>query len=148
MGNRGYLIPTIFDRNDLWVAPNEIFYATANTAELRGKTFLTQNGMKYMGSYTLNDNDKRELRSMLPNFQFIQFHKWMKVKVSAQNYQNELIYYPYNYCGSFGQVRYPIVRFEAVSPGTKKYKEWLSTDNIIFMKPYIKNISKPLKYCE
>ena len=72
----------------------------------------------------------------------------MKVKVSAQNYQNELIYYPYNYYGSFGQVRYPIVRFEAVSPATKKYKEWLGTDNRIFMKPYIKKIPKPLKYCE
>ena len=102
--NRGYLMPITFDRNDIWVAPNEIFYKTANAAQLRGKTFLTQNGIKYMGSYMLNDNDKKELRSMLPNFQSIKFHKWMKVKVSAQNYQNELMFYPYNYYGSFGQV--------------------------------------------
>ena len=68
LGNRGYLMPIIFDRNDIWVAPNEIFYTTANSAQLRGKTFLTQNGMKYMGSYTLGDYDKKELRSMLPNF--------------------------------------------------------------------------------
>ena len=68
LGNRGYLMPIIFDRNDIWVAPNEIFYTTVNSAQLRGKTFLTQNGMKYMGSYTLGDNDKKELRSMLPNF--------------------------------------------------------------------------------
>ena len=72
----------------------------------------------------------------------------MKVKVSAQNYQNELIFYLYNYYGSFGRVGYPVVRFEAVSPATKRYKEWFGTDNRIFMKPYQKKIPKPLKYCE
>ena len=51
---------------------------------MRGKTFLTQNGMKNMGSYTLNVNDQKELCSMLPNFQLEVFHKWMKVKVSAE----------------------------------------------------------------
>ena len=59
LGNRGYLMPIIFDRNDIWIAPNEMFYRTANAAQLRGKTFLTQNGMKYMGSYMLNGNDKK-----------------------------------------------------------------------------------------
>ena len=112
-------MPIIFDRNDIWVAPNEIFYTTANAAQLRGKTFLTQNGMKYMGSYTLNDNDKKELRSMLPNFQLKQFHKWMNVKVSAQSYQNELIFYPYNYYGSFDLVGYPVLGIEAVPQATK-----------------------------
>ena len=68
----------------------------------------------------------------------------MKVKLSAQNYQNELIFYPYKYYGSFGQVGYPVVRFEAVSPVTKKYKEWLGTDNRIFMKPYIKKYQRCL----
>ena len=76
---------------------------------------------------------------MLPNFQLKVFHKWMKVKLSAQNYQNELIFYPYNYYGSFWQVGYPVMRFEGVSLATKKCKEWLDTDNRIFMKPYIKN---------
>ena len=33
----------------------------------------------------------------------------MKVKLSAHQYQNELIFYPYNYYGSFGQVRYPVM---------------------------------------
>ena len=37
--------------------------------------FLHKEGMKYMGSYTLNNNDKKELLSMLPNFQLKQFHK-------------------------------------------------------------------------
>ena len=96
----------------------------------------------------LNVNDQKELCSMLPNVQLKVFHKWMKVQLSAQNYQNELIFYPYNYYGSFGQVGYPVMRFESVSPATKKYKEWLGTDNRIFMKPYIKKIPKPLKYCE
>ena len=75
---------------------------------------------------------------MLPDFQLKQFHKWMKVTVSAQNYQNELIFYPFNYYGSFAQVGYPVVKFEAVSPATKKYKKWLGPDNRTFMKPYIK----------
>ena len=122
----------------------EIFYTTENAAQLRGRTFLTQKGMKYMGSYTMNDNDKKELRSMLPNFQLKQFHKWMKVTVSAQSYQNELIFYPYNYYGSFGQAGYPVVNFEAVSPATKKYKEWLATDNRSFLKPYIKKYQSRL----
>ena len=68
----------------------------------------------------------------------------MKVEVSAQNYQNELIFYPYNYCGSIGQVGYPVMSFEA----TKKYTEWLGTENRVFMRPYIKKIPKPLKYCD
>ena len=148
LGNRGYLMLIIFDRNNIWIAPNEIFYTTANAAQLRGRTFLTQHGMKYMGSYTLNVNYQKQLRSMLPNFQLKVFHKWMKVKLSAQNYKNELASYPYNYYGPFRQVGYPVMRLDCVSPTTKKYGEWLSTDNRIFMRPYIKKISKPLKYCE
>ena len=74
LGNRESLMPIIFDKTDIWVAPNEIFYMTASAAQMRGKTFLTQNGMKYMGSYTLNVNDQKELRSMLPNFQLKVFH--------------------------------------------------------------------------
>ena len=58
-GNRGYLMPIIFDVNDIWIAPNKIFYTTANAVQMRGKTFLTQNGMKYMGSYELNVNDQK-----------------------------------------------------------------------------------------
>ena len=74
----------IFDVNDIWIARNEIFYMTANAVQMRGKTFLTQNGMKYMGRYELNVNDQKELRSMLLNFQLKMFQKkWMKVKVSA-----------------------------------------------------------------
>ena len=38
--------------------------------------------------------------------------------------------------------------FRAISQATQKYKEWLGTDNRIFMKPYIKKVPKPLKYCE
>ena len=53
---------------------------------MRGETFLDQNGIKYMGSYMLNDDDQKELCRILPNFQLKQFHKWMKVKTFAQNY--------------------------------------------------------------
>ena len=142
LGNRGYLMSIIFDRNDIWITPNEIFYMTANAVEIRGRTFYTQNGMKCMGNYTLNVNDQKELCSILPNFQLKIFHKWMIVKVSAQNYQNELIFYSYNYYGSFGQIGYSVMSFESVSPVTKKYKEWFGTKE-----PIHKKIPKPLKYC-
>ena len=79
-------MPIIFDRNDIWIAPNEIFYMTANVVQMRGRTFLTQKGMKYMGSCTLNVNDQKELRSMFPDFQLKIFHKRMKVTLSEQNY--------------------------------------------------------------
>ena len=72
----------------------------------------------------------------------------MKVDNDVVSYQNELVFFPFTYYGSYGKVGYPVVGFEAVSPATKKYKEWLGTDNRIFMKPYIKKIPKPLKYCE
>ena len=39
----------IFDRNDIWVAPNEILYTTVDPAHMRGRTLLTQNEMKYIG---------------------------------------------------------------------------------------------------
>ena len=57
MGNRKYLMSIIHDINNIHVAPNEIFYTTANAAQMRGRTFLKQPGIKYMGSYTLNDDD-------------------------------------------------------------------------------------------
>ena len=110
LGNRKYLMPLIFDRNDIWIAPNEIFYATANAAQMRGSTFLTQKWIKYMGTYFLNVNNQKELHSMLPNFQLRVLQKWMKVH-STQNYQNELLFPSYNYYGSFGQVGYPVMSF-------------------------------------
>ena len=87
-------MPIIFDFNGIWIAPNEIFYRTANAAQMRGKTFLTQNGIKYMGTYALKVNKQKQLCSMHPNLQSKVFQKWMKAKVSAQQYQNELIFYP------------------------------------------------------
>ena len=118
-------MPIIFYLNDIWITPNKIFYTTANAVQMRGKTFLMQNEIKYMGNYALNVNEQKELRSMLLNFQLKVFQKWMKVKVSTQQYQNELIFYPFNYYGSFGQVGYPVMGFKAVSPATKNTKNGL-----------------------
>ena len=59
----------VWDNDDIWIAKNKIFYTTVNAAKMRRRAFLTQKGIKYMGSYWLNDDDKKELRSMLPNFQ-------------------------------------------------------------------------------
>ena len=104
-------MPLIFQNNNIWIAPNEIFYTAANLAQMRGRTFLSQNGIKYMGTYKLKDDDLKEFRSMFPNFQLNVFHGWMKVKTSSQQYPNEIIFYPYNYYGSFGYVGYPVVSF-------------------------------------
>ena len=52
------------------------------------------------------------------------------------------MFYSFNYSSSLGQVGFPVVGFEAVSPATKKYKEWLGTDKRTFMKPYIKKKTK------
>ena len=68
-------MPIVLDNDNIWVAKNEIFYTVANAAQMRGKTFLTQKGINYMGSYLLIDDDKNEFRSMLTNFQLKQFHK-------------------------------------------------------------------------
>ena len=59
-------MPLIWDNDNMWIAKSEIFYTTANAAQIRKKTFLKN--IKYMGSYWLNDNDKKELRSLLISF--------------------------------------------------------------------------------
>ena len=50
----------------IWIDKNEIFYTTANAAQMREKIFLKT--MKYMGSYWLKYNDIKELQSLIPNF--------------------------------------------------------------------------------
>ena len=59
LGNRKYLMPITFDRNDIWIALSEIFYTTANASQMIGRTFLTQKGIKYMGTYLQNFNDQK-----------------------------------------------------------------------------------------
>ena len=148
LGNRSYLVSIVWAIDDIWVDKNEIFYTTANSSQMRGRIFLTQKGMKYMGSYWLNDDDLKKFRSMLPNFQLVQFHKWMKVNDSNVSYQNELIFYLYTYYCLFGQVGYPVQGFHCMSSKVQKYSKWLGTDDIIFMRPYIKKIPESLSACE
>ena len=57
----------------------------------------------------------------------------MKVNDDVVSYQNELIFFPFTYYGSYGKVGYSVVGFGDVSPVTKKCKEWLGTDKRIFM---------------
>ena len=52
-------MPLIWDNDDIWIAKNEIFYTTANAAQMRQKPFLKNR--KYMGSCCLKDDDKKEL---------------------------------------------------------------------------------------
>ena len=101
-----------------------------------------------MGSYWLTNSNKKELKSIIPNFQLAQFHSWMFVGGSIPSYQNELRFWPFTYFGSFGQPGIPVMYFTCESQKIKKYNEWLETDKRIFMKPYIKTIPKPLTFCE
>ena len=52
-------MPLIWDNDDIWIAKNEIFYTTANAAEMREKIFLKN--IRYMVSYRFKDNDKKDL---------------------------------------------------------------------------------------
>ena len=106
-------MPIIYDRSNIYVAPNKFFYTTANADHLRGRIFLRQWGMKDMGTYELTSDDKKELTNMLPNFQLKTLNKWMKNKVSAQRYENEILFDPFTYYGSFGQPGYLVLSFQA-----------------------------------
>ena len=85
-------MPIIYDRNNIYVAPNEIFYTTANADHLRGRTSSRQRGVKNMGTQELTSDDLKKLRSMLPNFSLKTLNKWMKNRVSAQRYENEVLF--------------------------------------------------------
>ena len=102
-------MPLIWDNNDIWIAKNEIFYTTANAAQIREKSFLKN--MKYMGSYWLKDDDKKELRSLLLNFSLEQFNSWMKVNDCNISWQNEVIFHPFNYYGLIRMQSFDVVKF-------------------------------------
>ena len=129
-------MPLIWENDNMWIAKNEIFYTQANAAQMRKKTFLKN--IRYMGSYWLTDDDKKELRSLLVRFSLEQLHSWMKVNDYVISCQNVVIFYPFAYCGSFGSPSYDAVGFRCKSNNMLKYKKWLSTDKAIFRKPCIK----------
>ena len=93
----------------MMIAKNKIFYTIANAAQMREKNFLKN--IRYMGSYWLKDNDKKELQTLIPNFSLEQIHLWMKVDNRVISCQNEVIFYPYNYYGSIGMPTFEVARF-------------------------------------
>ena len=138
-------MPLVWDNDDIWIAKNGIFYTRANAAQMREKTFLKN--IKYMGIYWLKNNDKKELRSLLPNFSLEQFHSWMKVNDRNISWQNEVILSPFSQYGSVGMPSFDVVKFTCPKE-MKKYNKWLGTDYNIFRKPYLKKIPQPLDACE
>ena len=52
----------------------------------------------------------------------------MFVGGSVPSYQNELIFWPFTYFGSFGQPGIPVMYFTCESQKIKKHNEWLETD--------------------
>ena len=72
----------------------------------------------------------------------------MKINDYVISCQDEVMFYPFTYCGSFGSPSYDVAGFRCKSNSMLKYKKWLGTDNAIFRKPFIKKISAPLSYCE
>ena len=147
LGHRAYLMLLIWD-NDIIIAKNEIIYTAPRS--LRGKnSFL--NKMKFLGGYNLTDDDVKQLNSLHPGFSLKQLNRWAKVSDYVDSWgRNDLIPYPYPY-------PYPYMHQAPGTPffeqtyfeyPTKKYEEWLNTDNKIFEKSYICKIPKSLKYCE
>ena len=137
LGNRKYMMSITWIFGQLHINLNEPFY----TADIvKNNSFLNQNGMKDMGSYTLAKDDLKELKNMLPNFQLKTLRKWMKVSNSRQNWEQELKFYPLKKYESFGQPQYSLAKFETKSQKTKKYNEWLKTDSKIFIKPCMRDI--------
>ena len=47
----------IWENDNILITKNEIFYTTANAAQMRKTSFLKN--IKYMESYWLNDDDKK-----------------------------------------------------------------------------------------
>ena len=145
LGDRKYMMPITFIFGNLRLFNNEPFY-TANIPKTN--SFLKQDGISDLGSYTLTKDDLKELNNMLSNFQLKNLCKWMKVKNSRQTCEQELTFYPQTRYGSLGQPIYNIANFQATSQKMLKYKDWLNTDNEIFLKPYLRNLSSTLKKSE
>ena len=81
LGNRKYMMPITYIFGSPHINLNEPFYI-ADESQMKNNTFLKQGGIKDLGSYTLTNDDLKELRNMLPNFQLKTLRKWMKVKRS------------------------------------------------------------------
>ena len=149
LGNRSYLMPIVWENDNILIATIEIFYTTAIASQMReSRTFLKNHRLKHMGSYWLKDSVKKELESILPNFQLDQFRSWMFVGGGIPSYQDELIFWPCTYFNSFSQPGVPAMYFSCVSKSIQTYKGCLGTNMIIFIKPFIKPIPKPLSFCE
>ena len=102
-------MPLIWDNDDIWIAKNEIFYTTANAAQMREETFLKN--MKCMRSYWLKDNELKELRNLISDFSLKNLHLWMKVDDRYISWQNEVIFYQYNYYESIGMPSFDVAKF-------------------------------------
>ena len=142
LGHRAYLMPLIWDNDNIIIAKNEIFYTASKS--LRGKnSFL--NKMKFLGGYNLTNEDVKQLNSLHPGFSLKQLNRWAKVSDYVDSWgRNNVIPYPYTGYKALGMPFFEQAYFEYL---TKKYKKWLNTDNKLFEKFYIGKIPKPLKYC-
>ena len=65
LGSRAYLMPLIWENDNILIAKNEVFYTAPR--HLRGSnTFL--NKMKYFGANNLTNDYRKELNSLHPGF--------------------------------------------------------------------------------
>ena len=86
-------MPLIWDNDDIIIAKNEIFYTAPRS--LRGKnSFL--NKIKFLGGYSLTDDDVKHLNSLHPGFSLKQLNRRAKVGDYVDSWgRNDLIPYPY-----------------------------------------------------
>ena len=93
LGHRAYLMPLIWDNDNIITAKNKIFYTLSKS--LRGKnSFL--NKMKFLGGYNLTDEDVKQLTLLHPGFSLKQLNRCAKVSDYVDSWgRNNVIPYPY-----------------------------------------------------
>ena len=142
LGHIAYLMLLISDNDDIIIAKNEIFYAAPRS--LRGENSFDK--IRFLRGYNLTDDDVKQLNSLHPGFSLKQLNRWAKVGDYVDSWgRNDLIPCPYTGYQAPGMPFFQQACFEYP---TKKYREWLNTNNKIFEKSYTNKIPRPLKYCE
>ena len=94
--------------------------------------------IKYRGSYWLKHNDLKELRSLIPKFSLKKLHSWMKVDDRNNSWQNEVIFYPYNYYGSIGIPSFDVAWFSY----PKEIKKNILNGSVQIIKLFTNHIQK------
>ena len=148
LGSKKYLMPITWIFGSLRIIPNESFY-TSNTIEFRTSTFLKDPNIKNLGEIELTEDDRVEIRKLIPNFRLYKLHKYVCEKNGTNRWQNEIMFYPQTRYQSFGQPEYNASLMKAQPDKVSfKYRHYLDSDRNIFHRPYFRKILSTLAAAE